>query len=96
MNESICKTCKTRGCPFDSNVLRYNCDFYQSTFTRNPNRIDAFCARLAELWKKVPDLRFGQFVLNVFSQHENDEFYMEDGDMIKLFEQWVQNVKGDE
>ena len=31
---------------------------------RNPVRIDEFCDRLKIAWKKLPDWRFGQFMMN--------------------------------
>ena len=54
---------------------------------RDPNRIDEFCATLAELWNKVPDWRFGQFVYNVISEVSNitntPPFYIEDEVMLR-------------
>ena len=32
---------------------------------RDPERIDYYCDELAEVWHKVPDWRFGQFILNM-------------------------------
>lgn len=44
---------------------------------RDPNRIDKFCAELAELWKNnCSDWRFGQLVTNVYGYHSNrDPFF---------------------
>ena len=54
---------------------------------RNPNRIDEFCSTLAELWHKVPDWRFGQFVYNVISEVSKETktppFYIEDEVMLR-------------
>lgn len=60
---------------------------------RDPARIHPFCDRLAELWEKVPDWRFGQLVSNLLGDIEaktkKSVFYMEDeelfSEMEKLF-----------
>lgn len=57
---------------------------------RDPERIDKYCAELAEIWHKVPDWRFGQLMINVLSQYmseyESDAFYIED----EKFFKWMQ------
>lgn len=53
---------------------------------RDPARIDRFCQRLAELWKKVPDWRFGQLIFNVLRAFGKDPFYIEDDKMLEFFE----------
>lgn len=40
---------------------------------RDPDRIDPFLEALGTLWKKFPDWRFGQLVMNL-SRDENNEF----------------------
>ena len=54
---------------------------------RDPNRIDEFCAHLAEMWHNVPDWRFGQFIYNVISEVSNQThmapFYIEDDMMLR-------------
>ena len=56
---------------------------------RDINRIDRHLDELKELWKKLPDWRFGQLVCNTLGmvQHKvgMDLFYVEDD---KLFEAW--------
>jgi hypothetical protein len=37
---------------------------------RNPDRIDPFLNQLGELWKKYPDLRFGQLITFILSKDE--------------------------
>ena len=53
---------------------------------RDPNRIDGYCEKLAEIWKQVPDWRFGQLIVNLarIYQHQtgHDIFFTEDA---KLF-----------
>lgn len=58
---------------------------------RDINRIDKFCQRLAKVWKKVPDWRFGQLITNVFGTLENDAFFPEDDEMIETFERFFTN-----
>ena len=50
---------------------------------RNPDRIEPCCERLAQIWKKVPDWRLGQLLLNLFSEMEDaDIFFMEDDKLL--------------
>lgn len=58
---------------------------------RDINRIDEFCQRLAKVWKKVPNWRFGQLITNVFRTLENDPFFPEDDEMIETFERFFTN-----
>ena len=62
---------------------------------RDPNRIDKFCDELAELWHKVPDWRFGQFMINMMShymsEHGRDVFYVEDNELMLQMKSWFQN-----
>ena len=39
---------------------------------RDPKRIDEFCDLLKELWKRVPDWRFGQLISNLGRQFRSD------------------------
>lgn len=55
---------------------------------RDINRIDKFCNELAEVWKKVPDWRFGQLMLNVLGEMQSegrDPFFPEEDEMIEYF-----------
>ena len=48
---------------------------------RDPKRIDKFCDLLKEIWKRVPDWRFGQLISNLGRQLEwtpGGFFYAED------------------
>lgn len=56
---------------------------------RDPNRIDEFCKRLAAVWHKVPDWRFGQLMVNVLGEMNRDPFFPEDEEMIEFFENYV-------
>ena len=42
---------------------------------RDPKRIDKFCWRLAEAWKKAPDWRFGQLMVNCLCSMDTDPFF---------------------
>ena len=52
---------------------------------RDPNRIEPMLAKLAELWKKAPDLRLGQFLLNSVPK-EIQLYFIEDEDLLSKLE----------
>lgn len=53
--------------------------FKEMGFTmRDITRIDPLLAKLGEAWKKHPDLRFGQFMVNFFGECQCDPFYHEE------------------
>ena len=59
---------------------------------RSKDRIKPFCDRLADAWKKVPDWRFGQLMMNVLgsmSAKGRDPFFPEDDEMIEFIEKYV-------
>lgn len=66
---------------------------------RDPKRIDKFCWRLAEAWKKVPDWRFGQLMSNIlgeyYSQTKMDPFFVEDDEFVEFIEK-LMGVNGAE
>ncbi len=57
---------------------------------RDINRIRPFCDRLALVWEKVPDWRFGQLMVNLLgdyvSKEHRDPFFPEDDELIRFFE----------
>lgn len=60
---------------------------------RNPARIDEFCDRLKTAWKKLPDWRFGQFMMNCLgSMHAQgrDPFFPEEPEMIEFIEKYAE------
>ena len=64
---------------------------------RDPHRIDYYCDKLAELWHKVPDWRFGQFIVNIITAYANkyndiDPFYVEDSDFMKFLHEFIKEV----
>lgn len=63
---------------------------------RNPARIDEFCDRLKVAWKKLPDWRFGQFMMNCLgSMHVLgcDPFFSEEPEMIEFIEKYAENTE---
>ena len=56
--------------------------------------IDAFCDRLASVWKKNPDLRFGQLISIICSNNfiydmkGRDIFFLSDDQMIDYIEDY--------
>ena len=56
---------------------------------RDPKRIQKFCNRLARAWEMVPDLRFGQLMVNVLGEMERDPFFPEEDEMIEFIENYV-------
>lgn len=68
---------------------------------RDPNRIDGYIEKLKKIWKRFPDWRFGQLILNLFSSQKMggaDLFYMEDTEMFRKIEETIDewtNKKGE-
>lgn len=61
---------------------------------RKPERLDGFYDELREIHKKsFPDMRFGQFVLNVLgwinSTKQRDPFFPEEDEMITLIKEYA-------
>ena len=57
---------------------------------RNPDRVDNFYEELKSIHKhNCPDLRFGQFVINVFGwisdSKQKRPFYLEEEEIVELF-----------
>lgn len=60
---------------------------------RDPNRIQEFCNRLANIWRNVPDWRFGQLIINMFDRMDSDPFYWEDDRMINYIEGYFEKTE---
>lgn len=61
---------------------------------RNPNRIDEFCKKLAEIWHKVPDWRFGQLLINALQKTSLQAiFYIEDKELLQKIEKYFSEDK---
>ena len=62
---------------------------------RDEKRIQQFCNRLASAWISAPDLRFGQFMTEIFgglSALGRDPFYLEEKEMIETVESFFKEV----
>jgi len=57
---------------------------------RDKERIDEFLEKFGKCWKKVPDWRFGQLLSNVLSCYKGDIFFVEEKEMIRIFEAFFQ------
>lgn len=55
---------------------------------RDINRIDFILQRLEVIWKKYPDLRLGQLIMNV--GNENSLYYLEDDELIEKLERFYE------
>lgn len=53
---------------------------------RDPERIDEVLKVLGDKWKKVPDWRFMQLICNLQRACNNDMFYVEDDEFVKIIE----------
>ena len=56
---------------------------------RDPARIDELCDRLKVAWMKLPDWRFGQFMINCLGSMNaqgRDPFFPEEPEMIEFIE----------
>ena len=60
---------------------------------RDAKRIRRFCNRLAMAWEKVPDWRFGQFMVNLMRYMGKDPFFPEDREMIQIIEEFAEKFK---
>lgn len=58
---------------------------------RDINRIDPFLKKLGEYWKKVPDWRFGQLMVNFLGQLDRDPFFPEEDEMLEKLEEYFKN-----
>lgn len=57
---------------------------------RDINRIDLILDRLKTLWKKYPDLRLGQLILNVLQ--DPVLYYIEDEELIETLEKAYESI----
>jgi uncharacterized protein YihD (DUF1040 family) len=61
---------------------------------RDPKRIDKILKQLEKAWKKAPDLRLGQLLVDVSgnggTKLENNLFYYEDDNWEDDFEKWIE------
>lgn len=55
---------------------------------RDIERIDKILQEISEVWKRYPDLRFTQLIVNVMSARGSDLYYMEDEKFIKILKEF--------
>ena len=55
---------------------------------RDIDRIDEILKEFEEVWKKYPDLRFTQMIVNLMSAKRSDLYYMEDEKFIKTLKEF--------
>lgn len=55
---------------------------------RDVDRIDEILKEFGEVWKKYPDLRFTQMIVNLMSAKRSDLYYMEDEKFIKTLKEY--------
>ena len=60
---------------------------------RDVNRIKPFLERIEEIWKKYPDLRFGQLINNVFGEQQVLFYYLEDFEIIEIIEEFYKQME---
>ena len=60
---------------------------------RNPNRIPIIIKKLEEAWKRVPDWRLGQLISNLRGPGVQDVFYLEDDELEKRLDEFLDNKK---
>lgn len=56
---------------------------------RDVNRIPDFLKTVEEVWRKYPDMRFGQLVVNVLGV---DPFYVEDAESKQMFKKFGEPI----
>lgn len=60
---------------------------------RDPKRIEPFLDKLGEYWKRVPDWRFCQLLVDCLSWYSNkDPFYFEDEEFLELMDEYFKNA----
>jgi uncharacterized protein YihD (DUF1040 family) len=57
---------------------------------RDINRIDRILKLIEKTWKKYPDLRLGQLLVNANGKFENNPFYFEDDSWEDDFTKWIE------
>ena len=67
---------------------------------RNPDRIDKYMERLGNIWKDYPDFRFGQLLMNLLGDVQEevgmDLFFVEDPEFFEAFEKCYKRMMGED
>ena len=56
---------------------------------RDINRIDPLLAKLGEVWRQYPDLRVGQFIINLFHDLGKDPWNVEEDEWMDFLESYL-------
>lgn len=68
-------------------IIKY--DIIGGEMARDKKRIRIFLNEIAELWEnECPDWRFGQLIINVFSEFNKDPFFYEEDEMLEEFKKY--------
>lgn len=63
---------------------------------RDPKRIDKFCDELKTIWHCMPDMRFGQLMMNAMATFEEKTgrpwFYQEDEELMDFLREYVRDI----
>lgn len=51
---------------------------------RDPNRITKILDQISSIWRKYPDMRLGQLIVNSMRDTKIDPFYIEDETLLEL------------
>ena len=62
---------------------------------RDINRIDNILEEIKKVWKKNPDLRFTQLIVNVMSARGSDLYYTEDEKFIQMLKSFYDGDKNE-
>lgn len=67
---------------------------------RDPKRIDKYMDKLGKIWKDYPDFRFGQLLVNLLGDVQDevgmDLFFVEDEEFFAAFEKCYNRMMGGE
>ena len=59
---------------------------------RDESRINGYIETIKAIWKQYPDLRFTQFILNVFGNNPAS-YYLEDDKSLEILVKYYESVK---
>jgi len=62
---------------------------------RDPKRIGRILKKIEKLWENSPDLRFGQFIQNIFGSAIKDQpiYFKEDDEVEKILDYLIEKIK---
>lgn len=86
IQKQICPSCSGRGYVTDQQIVypqtngatKVNINWITPLIRRDPDRIDSILASLRAIWRRFPDWRLGQLLVNDVPDLERNIFYRED------------------